>query len=440
MKVLWLINYPLAMIAEKLKQKTNVNEGWLTGLANNLKRKKDISLVLCFPLLNENENGKIGNIEYIGYADKKEKTIYKSDLKNIFKEILWQVKPDVIHIMGSEFPHCLSMVEAAKECEIDSHVLISIQGLVSVYAKHYAAYMPYERFYKMKSIRDIVKRVSLRREQEQYKIRGEYETKALQNVKYVMGRTDWDYACTKQINPDVTYFYGGETLRDSFYNHQWSLDTCKKHTIFFSQATYPIKGFHIMLEALTILLRKYPDCKLYVASNVPYLEALEKPRWRNSQYVNYICDLMSKNHLTSKIIFLGSLDEEKMCEAFMSAHVFVSASSIENSPNSVGEAMKLGVPLVASNVGGTSSLLEHRKEGFLYPADEPYMLAYYVDSIFSDDALANMLSQNEKQRGIINYDREKNVMDVVGAYETIVMNQKCVDVDSLNSINRGTLS
>lgn len=423
MKVLWLINYPLAIIAEQLKQKENVNEGWLTGLANSLKKEQDVSLVLCFPVSESEESGRVGNIEYIGYVDEGDRTIYKPGLQDKLETILRKVEPDVIHIMGSEFPHCLSMVEAAQKCGMGSRVMISIQGLVSVYANHYGAYMPYERFQKMRSLRDLIKGESLKKEQIKYALRGEYEIKAIQNVKYVMGRTDWDYACTKQMNPDVTYFYGGETLRNAFYEHQWSLPSCERHSIFFSQATYPIKGFHIMLEALTILLKKYPDCKLYVASKLPYAEAMHRPRWRNSQYVNYICDMIAENDLSENIVYLGGLKEKEMCEAFLNAHVFASASSIENSPNSVGEAMMLGVPLVASDVGGTSSLLHHGKEGFLYPADEPYMLAHYIDKIFSDDEIAEELSRNEKQRGTINYDQEKNVRDVVNAYRTIIHNK-----------------
>ena len=423
MKVLWLINYPLANIAGQLKQNENVNEGWLTGLANSMENEQDVSLVLCFPLSDADESGRIGNISYIGYVDKEDRTIYKPDLKDKLESILRKVEPDIIHIMGSEFPHCLSMVEAAQKCGMISRVLISIQGLVSVYAKHYAAFMPYERFYKMRSLRDIVKRESLKKAQNQYALRGKYEVKAIQNVKYVMGRTDWDYACTKQMNPDVTYFRGGETLRNTFYEHHWSLASCERYSIFFSQATYPIKGFHIMLDALKILLKKYPDCKLYVASKLPYAQAMNRPRWRNSQYVNYICDLISKNHLAANIVYLGGLKEKEMCEAFLNAHVFASASSIENSPNSVGEAMILGVPLVASDVGGTSSLLHHGKEGFLYPADEPYMLAHYIDKIFSDDEMAEELSRNEKQRSMVNYGQKKNVCDVMHAYRAIINNE-----------------
>ena len=73
-----------------------------------------------------------------------------------------------------------------------------------------------------------------------------------------------------------------------------------------------------------------------------------------------------------------------MKSMYMKANVFVSASSIENSPNSLGEAMLLGVPCVSSRVGGVHNLMEHGKEGYVYPADEIYMLAYYICDLFGD--------------------------------------------------------
>ena len=51
---------------------------------------------------------------------------------------------------------------------------------------------------------------------------------------------------------------------------------------------------------------------------------------------------------------------------FANSHIFHS-SYIENSPNSVGEAQMVGVPVVASRVGGTDSMVEHGKTGFMYP-------------------------------------------------------------------------
>ncbi|MEG0020433.1 MAG: glycosyltransferase, partial [Oscillospiraceae bacterium] len=48
----------------------------------------------------------------------------------------------------------------------------------------------------------------------------------------------------------------------------------------------------------------------------------------------------------------------------------LSCSTIENSPNSIGEAMLLGVPIVASEVGGVPSIFTGGEDGVLYPLTE----------------------------------------------------------------------
>lgn len=419
MEVLWLVNYPLLRIAHKLNIKGSVNEGWLTGLSEELQKRPDIHLSICFPCDGQQIQGSVGTLNYYGYKRNMDVARYDKTLKDQFVDIIRKANPNVIHIMGSEFPHCLSMVEAAEDCEIQSRVLISIQGLVSIYADHYYTYLPPEVVCKGRTLRDYIKRTSLKKEREAYYQRGLYEKEAFRHVNYVMGRTEWDYACAKQMNHNIHYFHGGETLRHSFYENRWDMEKCKKHSVFISQATYPIKGFHVVLEAFRLVKEQYPDAKLYVSSACPYKDAAEKPKWRNSQYVNYVCELVAKYGLSENIEYLGALTEEPMCQAYLQSNVFVSASSIENSSNSLGEAMLLGVPCISSNVGGTKCMLKDGEEGILYPADEPYMLAHYIIKVFEEPELALAMSAKGHERAKKNHDKEKNILEIMDAYQYI---------------------
>jgi glycosyltransferase involved in cell wall biosynthesis len=54
----------------------------------------------------------------------------------------------------------------------------------------------------------------------------------------------------------------------------------------------------------------------------------------------------------------------------------------------------MGVPCVASFVGGVTDRIEHGVDGFFYQHDAPYMLAFYICRIFESDALALTLSEN----------------------------------------------
>ena len=52
--------------------------------------------------------------------------------------------------------------------------------------------------------------------------------------------------------------------------------------------------------------------------------------------------------------------DTQMCEQMKKAQLLVSPSSIENSPNTVGEAMLMWLPVISSNVGGVSTMLKNQ--------------------------------------------------------------------------------
>ncbi len=221
--------------------------------------------------------------------------------------------------------------------------------------------------------------------------RGKLEVELLQKIKHVIGRTDWDKACVLQANPDVNYHFCNEILRAVFYERagEWDVSKCERRSIFVSQASYPIKGLHYLLQALPAVLNVFPDAHIYVGGDDP----TDKKEFGIIPYGCYLNNLIKELNLEAHVRFLGILPEVEMAERFLRANVFVSASSIENSSNSVCEAMLLGVPIVSSYVGGISNLLLDQSEGFLYPHDATYMLAYYICKIFEDDELAMQMSK-----------------------------------------------
>ena len=79
----------------------------------------------------------------------------------------------------------------------------------------------------------------------------------------------------------------------------------------------------------------------------------------------------------------------------------------------------LGVPCIASDVGGVSDFADHRKEAFLYPASSAHLLAHYIDMVFSDRVLASQLGQNAKKRAQTDYDRAANTAALEQAFQTI---------------------
>lgn len=417
MRVLWITNQATPEIAEKFNVKTGFGGGWMVDLSRQL--SASVNLGVAFPISKQSRYAekKAADISCYAFPCDKSAVYASEETCDYIKKAITAFKPDVVHIWGTEYVHSYLAVKACESLGI-KNVVISIQGLVSIYHMHFWGYIE-KRITCRSTIKEIYRKNSLRQQYISFEKRGRYEVEAIKSVRHIIGRTDWDRACTYQINPDAKYHFCNETLRSAFYQASWSIDACERHSLFVSQCQYPIKGFHLALEALSILVEKYPDAKLYTTGQDCLKDGF-KERLKDSGYNRYIRSYIKKLNLGGHVEFLGALNEVNMRDRFLRSHTFVSASAIENSPNSVGEAMLLGVPTVSSDVGGVKNLMKHGKEGFVYQADAPYMLAYYVDEIWSDDALAAELSQKAKARARITHDPQINLETLKKIYEEIV--------------------
>jgi glycosyltransferase involved in cell wall biosynthesis len=427
MRILWLCNIPLPIIAQNLSLSNALSGGWLVGLSNDLMQVPQIELAICFPTIKARglTSGKINNMQYYCIPQNRNSfTKYDARTETLFMNVLSDYSPQIIHIWGTEFPHTLAMVKACKNVGIDRKVVISIQGLVSVIYRHYLKSLP-NKICNRHSLRDFIRQDSLKQAQEKLRKRGIYEIEALKNVENIIGRTDWDRACTELINPKAKYYFCNETLRDEFYKHEWDINSCERNSIFMSQASSPIKGLHFMLEALSEIVKRYPNAHLYVAGNNITDTSSLFAKAKISAYGNYLKSLIQKYNLENNVTFTGGLNESQMCERYLRSHVFVSASTIENSPNSIGEAMILGVPVISSDVGGVKNLMIHEIDGFIYQHDAPYMLTHYISELFGNDALALRFSENARDHAMRTHNRDVNTQTLISIYNDII---NCVNI------------
>ena len=387
MKVLWLINAPIPALCERAGLPVQVKEGWIEGLYNSLmalvrEKKQDFELAMAFPQFSRSETieGELDGNSFYGFYKEEDKPYkYNKRLEERLKYIIEKAAPDVVHIAGTEYEHAAAMVRVFNKPE---KTVVSIQGLTSVYARHYMADLPINVRYGF-TFRDLVKLDNLYFDRKKYYKRGAMEKETIRGAGHIIGRTDWDNICTRLINPEARYHYCSEIVRKAFYDgSRWNMDECDSHTIFVSQGYYPIKGLHYMLEALSDIRKFYPDVRLRVAGGVSLNNAGLKNRLKQKNYQRYLAKLIEKYSLAECVEFLPPLKADEMKRMYLKSNVFVSPSSIENSPNSLGEAMMLGVPCVSSLVGGVGNMLIDGAEGFTYQHDAPYMLAYYVMEIF----------------------------------------------------------
>lgn len=297
-------------------------------------------------------------------------------------------------------------------------MVASIQGLCAVLAEHYTDGIPAKNV-RDTTFRDLLRRDNIKAQQEKFVLRGKLERESVQKLHHVIGRTSWDRRHTAVWNPEINYHFCNETLREVYYKGQWSYEVCKKYRIFAPGCNYPIKGFHLLLEAFAEVLKEYPEATLAVPGR-PVLADDLKARLRQGSYEAYLASLIRKNNLEDKIFFLGSLTAEKMKEAFLESNVFVLPSAMENSPNTLGEAMLLSMPCIASDVGGIRDLLEDGREGLIYPSTDTAKLAEHIKTVFAMEEKAAAMGLQAQTHARKTHDPEKNLQDLIRIYEEIM--------------------
>ena len=104
------------------------------------------------------------------------------------------------------------------------------------------------------------------------------------------------------------------------------------------------------------------------------------------------------------------------------ATCFVHPSYIDNSPNSVCEAQILGLPVLATHVGGISSIVKDGETGILFPANDPYTLASKIKEVTQSPALAVRLGKVAREQALKRHDPMMIRMTLMNIYKQILEN------------------
>lgn len=405
LRILWISDSIFPCVAKLRGLKRDFGTGWIFASAEYL--------------VNNESNISLGVVNFVPNADFS--VVNDNNIKHIvipkekcFEYCTWSMvfevfQPDLIHVHGSEYKHLFSFQVTNPRYK----VLVSIQGIISIIGKYYLGNVSVFDHLRSITLRDLLRGDTVFSQKMNVVKRGRYEVKNLVRVDAIIGRTEWDRAHTAVLT-NAKYYHCNESLREPFYQGSWSVHTCKEFRLFVSQGHYPIKGLHVLLRALSLILKEFPDTTLYVAGN----DIVNRGFKRNG-YGKYLKELINKLKLKNKVFFCGPLDGDNMKSELLKSHVSVTPSIIENSPNSVGEAQILGVPTVCSFVGGVSSMVLDNYNGLLYRFEEPEMLAYQVCRIFRSREFASQLSINAQATARLRHDKEINLRNLVKIYHAV---------------------
>lgn len=416
-RVVWFVNSELPQIAAVRGRAGSSTCGWISGAYDHI--NETFELFVIYPVFRPSDAGTCleGPVKYAAclHSEDDEKET------QTFAALLKQIRPDLVDVWGTEFNRSHNAVLACERTGLLDRTLVSMQGSAAEIAVHYPSNLS-GRVLCQKTFRDLLRRDSIRGQQKKYEKRALLETDTLRRLRYCIGKTDWDEAVCRRANPAITYFRCCEILRDVFYENRgrWRQETCVPHSILLCQGNYPIKGLHIVLEAVSELKGKYPDIRLVVTGTPPYDDRNWKSRLKTGSYGAYIRKLVRGKGLEPHVVFAGMKNAEEMAGEYLSANAVVLASSVENESNSVSEAHMLGVPVAASFSGGVSSRVTHGFDGYLFSYDDARMLAWWLHRIFSGGEKTEALSRHGVETASALNDRAKNNAAREAIYRAVI--------------------
>lgn len=411
MRILWTVNLIPREAAEALHLPSEVLGGWVEAMSAQLRQFPNIQLAIACKCEKQDFCETLNGITYFSLN-------YSSPLDAQCEAIVNSVRPSLIHIEGTEFPHALAMMQAARKSEIP--VIISLQGILNGQYNYQCGQLPLDDMILSTSLTSMRAAWLLHlRKTRWYKPRLQPERELLAQAEYILGRTTWDRAHAYALNPRARYFSCSRVLRQPFYEVQWNMERLERHSLYVGNGYYALKGLHFVLQALPLLKREYPDVKLYVAGHEPYLDEDRRPFYKKG-YGSYLHKLIQDLGVSEQVVFTGPLPAEQVAETLSRVNAYVLCSAIENSPNTLGEAMLVGTPCVAAYVGGVPDMAVDQEEALFYRNDDHALLAWNIKRIFDDDEMAEKLSANARQHALITHDPQRNAQMLLNAYHDVL--------------------
>lgn len=387
MRVLWITNNPVAEHRNMLGLPLNEGGGWLEVAYASLKEHDDTTLAVATIYSGkEIKRGVDGNHHF--YLLPCEGDIARDISDNpvnqqYWKTVIEEFKPEIIQLWGTEFSHGLCALKVASDIPSVAYM----QGLMNQIANHYLAQISLLDQIKSTTLRDLYLKQCFWHQEEKQKRRALIEQEILKRVKAVIVENRWCAYNCRLINNDVKVFKSLLPINPVFSEYDWNIERINPHTIFTVAGNYPHKGFHMLLMALSLVVQRYPDVKVLVPGTVTRSN-------RRGSYFKYTSSIIEKYGLSEHIEYLGRLAPKEMALQMASCNAFVMPSSIENHSSTLIEAMMVGAPCIASNVGGVSDYLKNGENGLLYRFEEYQTLAAQIMDIFENEGLALQLSVN----------------------------------------------
>ena len=293
---------------------------------------------------------------------------------------------DVLHIHGSEL-----QAGTVAHLGLPQPIVLSVQGIMNECVR----VVP--RFF---SIQKVL-----------WTLAAHYERRQLRAIRNFSCRTHWDKACIAALSPGSRIFHNWEVIRPEFFAaatlepvYQWQ----PRPRFLFLGDVQLIKGVREVLAAFHLIRQQVPDALLVIVGRTTPAAVLELIRTENLPELP-----------PDSLECTGFLSSHELAQECVRAVALLHPSYIDNSPNSVCEAQVIGLPVVATNVGGVSSLIDDGETGLLTTL-EPAAIARHALALWHRPELRHQLATQAQAVARQRHEPTTIVRETLAMYQTLV--------------------
>lgn len=226
---------------------------------------------------------------------------------------------------------------------------------------------------------------------------------------YMISHVQWAFGLPRDklimvpngVNYEAYSKYANEDL--SQFRSKFALPE-EKIVLFVGRLVYE-KGVHVLVNAASKVRDKI-NAKFIIVGN-GYMK-------------DQLSGLVKGMGLTNKVMFTGFVDDDTLRRLQLCANVSVVPSLFEPFGIVALEAMAAKSPVVVSDIGGLSEIVEHDVSGVKVYANNPDSLAWGITKVLTDDSYANWIKTNAYKRIHEKYDWNRIAQQTKAAYSNVL--------------------
>lgn len=388
MRVLWFSN---CVLSDTI---CSGSGSWLYGMKSIISGKVDLYNITSTNVPEITKLSSKDIVEYIIPEYPLQDGIPSSDDISKILGVIAEIQPDIIHIWGME----RYWARLYQRGFITGYpVLLEIQGVLSSLCNVFYGGLSPKEIISTYGFREIVRPWDrLNKQYDRNKERAEDESLILKSFNYISTQSTWT---RNQIgfytSSDCKIYETLRPIRQEFYEaEKWNKKKQEAPRIYASVSyNAPFKGLHVLLKALSLIVKKYPTAKLTIAGFNP-----NKPFYKENGYNRYVKKLISELELSNNVEFPGSLNAKEIIAHLQNTDVFVNPSFVESYSAAAAEALYLGVPSVLSYAGALPNFSELDNIALYYSPMDFVDCAVKIIGMFEEKDRAIIFSQNSIRR------------------------------------------